>query len=99
MRPKDQLKIDELRPLQLDDCQDYEHELQLGDSSWLWVLDELSTLWREAQLEASRAYHHWCRARNRNAYATYRAAQDRADAAQSALSKRDPSTALRNGGD
>jgi hypothetical protein len=88
MRPKDQLKIGELRPLQLDDCEVYARELELGDSTWLWVLDELSVAWREAQLEASCAYHHWCRVRDRTAYASYRAAQDRADAAQGALSRR-----------
>jgi hypothetical protein len=36
-------------------------------------------------LEASLAYSHWCRMRDRTAYSIYRAAQDRADAAQDEL--------------
>jgi hypothetical protein len=58
------------------------------DATPLWVLDELAFTWREAQREASNAYCHWRRARDRTAYAIYRAAQDRADAAQDALSER-----------
>jgi hypothetical protein len=53
-----------------------------------WVFHELAFTWREAQLEAATAYCHWRRARDRTAYAIYRAAQDRADAAQDALSDR-----------
>jgi hypothetical protein len=60
----------------------------LGDGGRLWVLEELSFVWREAQREASLAYCHWRRGRDRVAYASYRAAQDRADAAQDALSAR-----------
>lgn len=52
------------------------------------VLEELTAAWRKAQVEASLAYCHWRRSRDRTAYATYRAAQDRADAAQDALSDR-----------
>jgi hypothetical protein len=54
----------------------------------LWVLDELAFTWREAQKEAANAYCHWRRVRDRVSYAIYRAAQDRADAAQDALSER-----------
>jgi hypothetical protein len=50
------------------------------------VLEELTAAWRRAQVEASLAYCHWRRSRDRTAYAIYRAAQDRADAAQDALS-------------
>ena len=58
------------------------------DDDGLWILEELSFVWREAQREASLAYCHWRRRRDRVAYARYRAAQDRADAAQDALSAR-----------
>jgi hypothetical protein len=54
----------------------------------LWVLDELAFIWREAQKEAVYAYCHWRRIRDRTTYAIYRAAQDRADAAQDALTDR-----------
>jgi hypothetical protein len=50
------------------------------------VLEELTFSWRRAQVEASLAYCHWRRSRDRTAYAIYLAAQDRADAAQDALS-------------
>ena len=59
-----------------------------GDDGSLWVLEELSYIWRDAQREASLAYCQWRRVRDRAAYASYRAAQDRADAAQDALSER-----------
>jgi hypothetical protein len=59
----------------------------LGMSSRSWVLEELRFVWREAELEASVAYQHWCRMRDRVAYAIYRAAQDQADACQDALSR------------
>jgi hypothetical protein len=60
-------------------------ELEQGG---LWVREEHTFAWREARLEASLAYSHWCRMRDRTAYSIYRAAQDRADAAQDALSLR-----------
>jgi hypothetical protein len=60
----------------------------LGDGGALWVLEELSYIWRDAQREASLAYCQWRRVRDRAAYASYRAAQDRADAAQDALGER-----------
>jgi hypothetical protein len=60
---------------------------ELGDGGRLWVLEELSFVWRAAQREASLAYCQWRRLRDRAAYASYRAAQDRADAAQDALSE------------
>jgi hypothetical protein len=50
------------------------------------VLEELTFSWRRAQTEATVAYGDWRRARDGKAYAIYRAAQDRADAAQDALS-------------
>jgi len=65
-----------------------EPAFEAQSAGWGWVLDELSFVWREAQYEASAAYRHWCRMRDRTAYGIYRAAQDRADAAQDALSAR-----------
>ena len=49
------------------------------------MLEELSFVRREAQAEADLAYQDWLRLRSRDAYAVYRAAQDRADAAQDDL--------------
>lgn len=41
--------------------------------------------WSDAHEEAEEAYEAWRRSRGRDAYAAYRAAQDREDAAQDAL--------------
>jgi hypothetical protein len=49
------------------------------------LLEELSFVRREAQAEANVAYEHWTRAPTDEAYVIYRAAQDRADAAQDQL--------------
>ena len=49
------------------------------------VLEELIFSWRRAHAEATLAYLHWRSEGDRSAYAVYRAAQDRADAAQDAL--------------
>jgi hypothetical protein len=51
-----------------------------------WALDELVQVWRHADAHAKHAYDHWRRTPGGEAYAVYRAAQDRADAAQDALS-------------
>ena len=45
------------------------------------MLEELSFVRREAQVEADLAYEDWKLLASREAYAVYRAAQDRADAA------------------
>ena len=50
-----------------------------------WMFEELSESWRAAQLEATDAYELWSELPGRDAYAVYRAAQDRADEAQDAL--------------
>lgn len=50
-----------------------------------WMLHELSYVRREAQAEADLAYDAWCRHPGRDRYVVYRAAQDRADAAQDGL--------------
>jgi len=51
----------------------------LGESAWAW---------RDAHTEAALAYAAWCREPGAGAYAVYRAAQDRADAAQDVLARR-----------
>jgi hypothetical protein len=55
------------------------------ESASAWMFDELSYSWRAAQREASDAYELWTELPGRDAYAVYRAAQDRADEAQDAL--------------
>jgi hypothetical protein len=47
--------------------------------------DELFTLWSAARAEANLAYQAWCELRGSDAYVVYRAAEDRADAAEHAL--------------
>lgn len=49
------------------------------------LLEEFSFVRREAQAEANLAYEHWQVHVNRESYVVYRAAQDRADAAQDDL--------------
>jgi hypothetical protein len=48
--------------------------------------DELFVVWSAARAEANMAYDAWCDAPGRMTYAVYRAAEDRADAAEVALS-------------
>ena len=50
-----------------------------------WVVCELDYVRREAQAEAELAYEAWRDLPGNDAYAVYRAAQDRADAAQDQL--------------
>jgi hypothetical protein len=49
------------------------------------MLQEVAFVRREAQAEADMAYADWCRELSRSRYVVYRAAQDRADAAQDEL--------------
>jgi hypothetical protein len=49
------------------------------------LLEEYSFVRREAQAEADLAYDHWHMQPSKDSYAVYRAAQDRADAAQDDL--------------
>jgi hypothetical protein len=51
------------------------------------LLEELRFVRREAQAEADLAYEEWRCKRSLEAYAVYRAAQDRADAAQDDLAQ------------
>jgi hypothetical protein len=50
------------------------------------MYEELFVLWSAARAEANIAYDHWCAAPGADAYAVYRAAEDRADAAEAQLS-------------
>jgi hypothetical protein len=47
--------------------------------------DELFTIWSAARAEANLAYEAWCDVPGVDAYSVYRAAEDRADAAEQAL--------------
>jgi hypothetical protein len=49
------------------------------------VHDEIFTIWSAARAEANLAYQAWCETRGPVPYAVYRAAEDRADAAEQAL--------------
>ena len=51
----------------------------------LQIRDELYAVWSAARAEANLAYEAWCCAPGNAAYAVYRAAEDRADAAEDAL--------------
>jgi hypothetical protein len=50
-----------------------------------WLVDELLDCWRDAEDEAGCAYGRWRERPGSEAYAVYRAAADRADAAQREL--------------
>jgi hypothetical protein len=51
-------------------------------------VDELLLAWRTARAEANAALERWRLLHTREAFAAFRAAEDRADAAQDALSAR-----------
>jgi hypothetical protein len=55
------------------------------EESAFWLLDELRFVRRDAQNEADVAYERWSASGGHEAYVAYRAAQDRADAAQDHL--------------
>jgi len=48
-------------------------------------LEEVFVIWSAARAEANEAYEAWCDSPCRSAYAVYRAAEDRADAAEAEL--------------
>jgi len=56
--------------------------------------DHRFAVWSAARAEANLAYDAWCRAPGREAYAVYRAAEDRADAAEDALFAPDTAPAM-----
>jgi hypothetical protein len=49
--------------------------------------EELFAMWCAARAEANLAYDAWCEMPGGDAYAVYRAAEDRADAAETALER------------
>jgi hypothetical protein len=49
--------------------------------------DELFVIWSAARADANFAYDAWCARPGADSYAVYRAAEDRADAAESALQR------------
>jgi hypothetical protein len=74
------MSVDELRIL-LDAVPDTREIVLRRGEGWSAERDA----WREAHDEAGDAYHCWRASGTRAAYAAYRAAQDREDAAQDAL--------------
>jgi hypothetical protein len=50
--------------------------------------DELFALWSAARAEANLAYEAWCAEPGADTYVVYRAAEDRADAAEEAIAGR-----------
>jgi hypothetical protein len=74
------MRRDELRLL-LDDVPDTRELVIRRADTWTPVCDA----WRDAHEDAAAAYGAWRLERTPGAYAAYRAAQDREDAAQDAL--------------
>ena len=74
------MSVDELRIL-LDAVPDTREIVLRRGEGWSAERDA----WREAHDEAAEAYARWRTCRSRTGYASYRAAQDRADAAQDTL--------------
>jgi len=74
------MSVDELRYL-LDGVPDTRELVIRRAGTWTPELDA----WRDAHEDAAAAYGCWLRVRTPSAYAAYRAAQDREDAAQDAL--------------
>ena len=60
----------------------------------LQLRDALFTEWSAARAEANIAYDTWCFQPGTEAYVVYRAAEDRADAAEEALARASDSFAL-----
>lgn len=77
------MSVDELRVL-LDEVPDTREIVLRRLDGWSAEADA----WREARDEAAEAYGAWRASRTRAAYAAYRAAQDREDAAQDALARK-----------
>lgn len=74
------MRVDELRFL-LDGVPDTRELVIRRADTWAPERDA----WRDAHEDAAAAYGAWRAERTHGAYATYRAAQDREDAAQDAL--------------
>jgi hypothetical protein len=52
-----------------------------------WYAEELYAAWSAARAESNLAYEQWCAAPGREAYTRFRAAEDRADAAEQGLAR------------
>jgi hypothetical protein len=74
------MSVNELRDL-LDLLDDTRELVLRREAGWAPVRDA----WWDAREDAADAYREWSRLRTEAAYAAYRAAQDREDAAQDAL--------------
>ena len=74
------MSVDELKHL-LDDVPDTRELVLRRGETW----SALHDAWREARDEAAEAYRRWMTSASGIAYAAYRAAQDREDAAQDVL--------------
>jgi hypothetical protein len=74
------MSVNELRVL-LDQVADTRELVLRREATWVPVRDA----WSDAREDAADAYRVWRSARSGEAYAAYRAAQDREDAAQDAL--------------
>jgi hypothetical protein len=77
---------DELLTILLDGRDETRELLSATGTPLCWAVAELVSVWREAQAQARHAYEVWRCCPGHEAYAVYLAAQDRADAAQLALS-------------
>ena len=71
----------DLRAAQIEDA--WDRDLTADQS--LRETDELFAMWGAARAEANTAFDVWCDLRGPRAYVAYRAAEDRADAAETAL--------------
>ncbi len=87
------MSVDELRLL-LDGVPDTRELVIRRGATWAPERDA----WRDAHEDAASAYRAWLRRRTPAAYAAYRAAQDREDAAQDALARAGQARAGRVGG-
>jgi hypothetical protein len=86
----------ELRQL-LEDVEDT-REIVLADRaavSEVRAVAELQTVWSAARAEANLAYDAWRATGGGGAYAAYRAAEDRADAAEDVLAAASPTSTPR----
>ena len=63
-------------------------EFEIAEPTPAWLFDELADAWRAAHAEAEDAYESWREFPGADAYAVFRAAQDRADQAQDVLAAR-----------
>jgi len=71
-------------------CIAHVHPADPGDgdqTTAAWIFCELDYVRREAQAEAELAYEAWRQLPGNDGYTVYRAAQDRADAAQDQLAE------------